>query len=105
MKKILAIAALVASAQASAFWGWDDSNSASDGRYDGSADLAGDYAGEAEATFSMTFTGKAKTRGNFKGSGDSDGRWAGYGYDAPYYWGYTPYYGTGQTAPQAPADR
>ena len=105
MKKIIAIAAIIASAQASAFWGWDNSNNAPDGRYNGKGDFIGNATGEAEATFSMTFTGKGKTRGDFKGNGDSNSNWAGYGYDAPYYYGYTPYAAsvTPVTAPAQPA--
>jgi len=48
----------------------------------------------------MTFTGKGKTHGDFKGNGNSDGNWAGYSYDAPYYYGYSPY---GVPAAPAPA--
>jgi len=91
MKKIFAIAAILASAQASAFWGWDNSNNSSNGAYDATGDFIGDGSAEAEATFSMNFTGRGKANGDFKGTGDTDGSWAGYGYDAPYYYGYQPY--------------
>lgn len=91
MKKIFAIAALIASAQASAFWGWDSSNGSTNSAYNGTGDFVGDGSGEAEATFSMKFTGRGKANGDFKGNGDTDGNWAGYGYDAPYYYGYQPY--------------
>jgi hypothetical protein len=87
MKKIVLIAAIVASAQASAFWGWDDSNSSTRGNYDGNADMAGDASAEIETNFTFTFTGRGRTAGDFMGNTDTDGSWAGYGYDYPYYWG------------------
>ena len=88
MKKIIAIAAIIASAQASAFW--DSSNGSTAGNYNGAADMVGNGTGEGEATFSMDFTGKGRTAGDFRGNGNTAGNFSGYGYDAPYY------------APQAP---
>lgn len=99
MKHIIAIAAILASAHASAFWGFDNSNTQGDGNYNGAADMAADASAEAEATFSMTFTGKGKTSGNFAGNSNNATNWSGYGYDAPYYYG--PY--GAPVAPQAPA--
>lgn len=99
MKKIIAITAILASAQASAFWGFDNSSTQSDGNYTGAANGAADASAEAEATFSMSFTGKGKTSGNFAGNSNNGSNWSGYGYDAPYYYG--PY--GAPVAPQAPA--
>ncbi|RMG34038.1 MAG: hypothetical protein D6720_10265 [Gammaproteobacteria bacterium] len=109
MKRFVAITALVATAQASAFWGWnDDSTSATNIRQEGHADLDGDTGSEAGADFSMKFSGRSKTRGHLEGAGDSEGGWAGYGYEAPYYYGYTPYYYTGpqpaEAIPAPPSD-
>jgi len=92
MKKIIAIAALIASAQASAFWGNGDN--ASNGAHNGAMDAAGNATGEGEATFSMSFTGKGKTAGDFKGNGNTAANIdsANSSNAAPYYYG----------APQAP---
>ena len=94
MKKIIAIAAIIASAQASAFW--DSSNGSANSAYNGNGDFLGNGSGEGEATFSMNFTGKGRTAGDFKGNADTDGNFSGYGYDAPYY-------GAPMAAPVAPA--
>ena len=88
MKKIIAIAAIIATAQASAFWGGNN-----DGSYynngTGAFDTAGN--GEGEATFSMNFSGKGKS--DFRGNGQIDDSFNGSnGYS------YAPYYG----APVAP---
>lgn len=87
MKKIIAIAAIIASAQASAFWG--DSDGYNNGN--GSMDTAGN--GEAEATFSMNFSGKGKT--DMRAAGKAEDSWNSNT-------GYAPYYGV-PTAPVAPA--
>jgi len=69
MKKIIAIVAILASAQASAMWG--NGNNAANGAHNGAMDAAGNATGEGEATFSMSFTGKGKTAGDFKGNGNT----------------------------------
>jgi len=91
MKKIIAIVAIIASAQASAFWG--NGNNAGNGAQNGAMDAAGNATGEGEATFSMSFTGKGKTAGDFKGNGNNavSTDTASASNAAPYY-----------TAPQAP---
>jgi len=95
MKKIIAIAAIIASAQASAFW--DSSNGSATGNYNGAGDMVGNGTAEGEATFSMDFTGKGRTAGDFKGNADTSGDFSGYGYESnPYY------YGAPMMAPQAP---
>ena len=70
MKKIIAIAAIIATSQASAFM--DSGNGQTNGTQNGTADFAGNGAGEGEATFSMTFKGRGKSAGDFKGNGTTD---------------------------------
>ena len=94
MKKIIAIAAIIATAQASAFM--DSGNGQTNGAQNGTADFAGNGAGEGEATFSMTFKGRGKSAGDFKGNGTTDTNGTAYGYEQPAY-GYAP------AAPVAPA--
>ena len=94
MKKIIAIAALIASASVSAMWG-DNNNS--NGSHNGAMDAAGNATGEGEATFSMSFTGKGKTAGDFKGNGNNAMNVDSASTDsAPYYYG-------APAAPVAPA--
>ena len=96
MKKIIALAAIIASAQASAFWdSWDSSNGSATGNYNGAADMVGNGTGEGEATFSMNFTGKGRSAGDFKGNGNTAGDFSGYGYES------SPY-GAPMMAPAAP---
>ena len=94
MKKIIAIAAILVSAQASAFW--DSSNGSTTGNYNGAGDFVGNGSGEGEATFSMDFKGRGRTNGDFRGNGDTGGNWSGYGYESQPY-----YYGAPMMAPQA----
>ena len=95
MKKIIAIAAIIGSAQASAFW--DSSNGSTTGAYNGAGDFVGNGTGEGEATFSMDFKGRGRTTGDFKSNADTDGNFSGYGYES------SPYYGAPMAAPVAPA--
>ena len=83
MKKIIAIAAILATAQASAFW--DSSNGSGNSAATGNADMVGNGSGEGEASFSMEFTGKGRSAGDMKANADTDGNVSGYGYDAPNY--------------------
>ena len=62
MKKIIAIAAIIASAQASAFF--DNSNGNMNGANNGSLNTAGNATGEGEATFSMDMNVKTKQSRN-----------------------------------------
>jgi len=90
MQKILAITAFIAfiaSTQASAFWGWDDSDSDASGNYDSSGDVSANAFGDWEAVIDFNFSARARAAGDFTGNADTDGNWAGYGYDYPYYWG------------------
>lgn len=83
MNKIIAILALVAATQASAFWGWGDGSGddVSNGYLDGT--------GGAEADFSFDFAFSARMRGEGRGAGRGYGRGSGSGYDdeawIPYY--------------------
>lgn len=95
MKKIIAIAAILASAQASAFWG-----SNGDNMFDGNG------MGDGDASFSMGFSGNA--RSSARGTGYGRGYNNYNGYNAPYGYGYAPYgaapYGYAPVAaPVAPA--
>ena len=84
MKKIIAIAALIAATQASAFWGWNDGSAYgyNDGYVDG--------AGNAEADFTFDFKMSARMRGEGRGDGYANG----YGYGNGYgYNAHIPYYG------------
>ncbi len=83
MKKIIAIAAIIASAQASAFF--DNSNGSMNGANNANGDFLGNGSGEGEATFSMNFSGKGRTAGDFKGNGSTDTNATAYGYESPYY--------------------
>ena len=94
MKKIIAIAAIVASAQASAFF--DNSNGSMNGANKANSDFVGNGTGEGEATFSMNFSGKGRTAGDFKRNGTTNTNGTAYGYEQPAY-GYAP------AAPVAPA--
>ena len=97
MKKIIAILAIVASAQAAAFW--DSSNGSGSGAYNGAGDFVGNGTAEGEATFSMDFKGRGRTDGDFRGNADTNGNFSGYGYESyPYWGGYQPY----GMAPQVP---
>jgi hypothetical protein len=109
MKKIIAIAAILAATQASAFWGngydnmynngYGAGNTAGNGVFDGYGDAAG------EGTFSMNFSGRANTNmrgyGNGYGSGDGWGR--GYNQSTPYYGAPYAYAPMAPAAPVAPA--
>jgi len=85
MKTLIAISAVLVSANAFAFF----ENGNLDGRFvqDDRGDVVGNASGEGEATFSMSFTGKGKTAGDFKGNGSHVGNYdaRGYGYENPYY--------------------
>jgi hypothetical protein len=83
MKKIIAIAAIVASAQASAFF--DNGNGSMNGANNANGDFLGNGSGEGEATFSMNFSGKGRTAGDVKGNASNNGNFTGYGYESPYY--------------------
>jgi len=83
MKKIIAIAAIIASAQASAFM--DSANTNANGANNAKGDFIGNGTGEGEATFSMNFSGKGRTAGDFKGNGSTDTNGTAYGYEQPAY--------------------
>jgi hypothetical protein len=90
MKKIIAIAALIASAQATAFWGWNDTgnygygNAYNNGWFDG--------IGNGDADFAFDFDMNARINFDGAGYGNGYGYGAGNGYGRGYN-GYSPYYG------------
>lgn len=97
MKKLIAILALVAAGQASAFWGWMDNNSsgygnaANNGYADAAADAEADFSFDLKMTARFDFEGFSNGYGNGYGSGNGYG----YGNNAhiPYYaapYGYVP---------------
>ena len=104
MKKFIAILAIVATTQATAFWGWNDwgnsgyGNGYNNGYFDGvgNADGAADFAFDFDMNASMRFDGQGY--GNGYGSGYGYGN--GYGYN-----GHVPYYGApyGFVPPMVPA--
>ena len=84
MKKIFALALVLASAQASAFY--DSSNGSYMNNYGSNGDMVGNGSGEGEATFSMDFSGKTKQSRNVQMNGTSAGNMNNfYGYDQPAY--------------------
>lgn len=93
MKKIITLVAVIASAQASAYWG--------NGSNNGMMDHAGNGDASGEGTFSMSFSGKGNARGNTQANTANtfDGR--SYGYNTPYY-GYAPVAPVAPAAPVAP---
>ena len=75
MKKIIAIAAILASTQSFAFF--DEGNNSGSLMSNSNADVVGNATGEGEATFGMTFEGSGSTNGalngNTVGRVDADG--------------------------------
>ena len=74
MKKIIAIAAIVASAQASAFFNTNN----------GSLNTAGNATGEGEATFSMDMNVKTKQHRNVGVNVKGNNEGTAYATEAPY---------------------
>ena len=81
MKKIIAIAAIVASTNSFAFF--SDNNDAQ-GQFinNGNADVVGNATGEGEATFGITFEGSGTTHGLMTGNGSNNGNIVARGDDA-----------------------
>ncbi len=101
MKKIIAITALLASAQVAAFW--DSGNGSTTGAYNGAGDVVGNATGEGEATFSMDITGKTRQTRNFQGNANTGGNLNAQGYETPGYgygYGAMPQMPAGQAAPE-----
>jgi hypothetical protein len=82
MKKIIAIAAIIASAQASAFF--DNSNGNMNGANNGSLNTAGNATGEGEATFSMDMNVKTKQHRNVGVNVKGNNEGTAYATEAPY---------------------
>ena len=89
MKKFIAIAAVLVSAQATAFWGWNDGsqhlfgNGYNNGYFDG----VGNADGEADFSFDFSMSARMRTEGRGAGYGQGYGHGNGYGYNShiPYY--------------------
>ena len=74
MKKIIAIAAILATTNSFAFFG-DNANTNTNGAFanNGAADVRGNGTAEGEATFGMTFEGTGSTKGKLTGNGNTNG--------------------------------
>jgi len=107
MKALIVIAALVASAQTSAFWGWNDSDGYTSGNQNSRSDASGNAVMDMESMFSAGFSGRIRIQADFLGNTDGDinsnSNWANYGYDYPYYYGAP--YGAPFGPPVAPPSR
>ena len=90
MKRTIALAALIASAQASAFWGWNDRYNDTYGNAINSGYVDGIGTGDAEADFTFDFnmTARIRTEGRGFANGYGYGDGSGYGYNA-----HVPHYG------------
>ena len=85
MKKVFALALVLASAQASAFY--DSNNASYTNTYGGNGEMLGNGTGEGEATFSMDFKAKTRQSRNVQMNGNSAGNMNNYyGYDQPGYY-------------------
>jgi len=94
MKTLIATIAVLASTQAFAFIN-DGGESQGMLNHNANGEVVGNGNAEGEASFSMSFTGKGKTAGDFKGNGvtDTNGNFSGnqyrpYGYGSPYYYNF-----------------
>ncbi|MCB1802057.1 MAG: sulfur globule protein CV1 [Gammaproteobacteria bacterium] len=97
MKKLIAVLALLAAGQASAFWGWMDNNSSGYGSAanNGYADAAGSADAEADFSFDFNMTARFDVEGYGNGRGYGAGNGYGNGNNSyiPYYaapYGYVP---------------
>ena len=85
MKKIIAIAAMVASTSSFAFMNDGNTNGASNGAHTGQADMVGNASGDAGAEFSMSFKTRTNMKADGKGVGSTNTNGDVYGYSSPYY--------------------
>ena len=92
MKKIIALAVALNTTTAFAFF----NDGATNGAFvnDGRGEVVGNGNAEGEATFSMTFSGKGRTAGDFKGNGYNNSSMNAYGEQRDVY--RPPYYGNPQ---------
>ena len=88
MKKIIALALVLNATTSFAFF----NDGATNGAFvnDGRGDVVGNGNAEGEATFTMAFSGKGRTAGDFKGNGYNNSSMTAYGeqrdvYRPPYY--------------------
>lgn len=71
MKKIIALAVLLNTTTAFAFF--DNGQSAGHGAGNANSEVVGNGNAEGEANFSMSFTARGKTKGDFAGNGNTSG--------------------------------
>lgn len=97
MKTLIAMVALIAAAQASAFWGWGDAGNYGygNGYNNGYVDGVGNADAEADFVFDFNMTARFRGEGRGQGYGNGYGYGNGRGYNAhvPYYgapYGYMP---------------
>ena len=85
MKKLIAIAAIIASAQASAFM---SDNASTNGGHNGSVEskATANATGRGVATFGMNFSASANTTGDFDHNGMMQNIFGGQSEDRPYYY-------------------
>lgn len=89
MKKFIAIVAVLLSAKAAAFWGWNDGsqhlfgNGYNNGYFDG----VGNADAEADFSFDFNMTARIRSEGRGTAYGQGYGYGNGYGYNShiPYY--------------------
>lgn len=106
MKHLIAIAALLASVQASAFWGWNDNSQYAHGNAYNNGYADGDAEADFTFDFNMRASMRTEGRGYGNGYGYGYGRGDGYGYNSyiPYYaapYGFLPPAGVPVVAPQS----
>jgi hypothetical protein len=85
MKKLIALAAIIASAQASAFM---SDNAATNGGHNGSVESksTANATGRGVATFGMNFSASANTTGDFDHNGMMQNIFGGNSESTPYYY-------------------
>ena len=86
MKKIIAIAAMVASTQSFAFFNSGNGyNNNAGGDHNGQAQMNGNGSGDAEASFSMSFKARGSMKSDFDAKGSNASNGSAWGYNTPYY--------------------
>ena len=92
MKKIIALALVLNATTAFAFF--DNGQSAGNGAGNANGEVVGNGNAEGEATFTMSFSGKGRTAGDFQGNGYNNSSMTAYGEQRDVY--RPPYYGNPQ---------
>ena len=96
MKTLVAVLAVLVSTNSFAFFDDARTNAMGNGAHVANGDVVGNGNAEGEASFTMSFSGKGRTAGDFKGKGNTDTNTAfggasateyrPYGYGSPYYY-------------------